>query len=234
MQTHRAEDRYISYLRLAGKRQEGEKSSVDAQRAAIYGYLKDGYWKVQREFVEIENGRRPPRPRLQEAVELCRSTGSTLLIARLARLSRDAAFLQLLHQAGIRFVAVDLPEANESTVGIMALVAAAEQRAASRRIRTALAAAKERGVRLGNPGNLTRVAAQEGRARGLKVRREKADDFAARHITRIRELLGAGNSLRAIARTLNDEGVLTARGKKGAWTARSVKNIIERQGKQGT
>lgn len=234
MQTDRAEDRFISYLRLAGKRGDLAESAVDVQRAVIYGYLKESYWKVQREFVEIESGRRPPRPRLHEALELCRKSGCTLLIARLGRLSREAGFLQLLHQAGVRFVAVDMPEANETNVGVMALVAAAEQRAASRRIRAALAAAKERGVRLGNPGNLTSEAAQEGRARGLKVRRARADDFAARHITRIRELLGAGHSLRAIARTLNEEGVVTARGKTGAWTARTVKNIIERQEQRGT
>jgi DNA invertase Pin-like site-specific DNA recombinase len=49
------------------------------------------------------------------------------------------------------FAAVDLPEANDLTVGIMALVAQAEREAISRRTKEARAVARSRGVKLGNP-----------------------------------------------------------------------------------
>ena len=51
----------------------------------------------------------------------------------------------------MKFAAVDLPEANDLTVGIMALVAQAEREATSKRTKEALAVARSRGVRLGNP-----------------------------------------------------------------------------------
>ena len=65
-------------------------------------------------------------------------------------MSRNAVFLLTLRDSGVRFLAVDMPEANDLTVGIMALVAQQERAAISRRTKEALAAAKARGVELGN------------------------------------------------------------------------------------
>ena len=74
-------------------------------------------------FTEVESGRNPDRPELGKALHLAKVTGATLVIAKLDRLSRNAAFLLTLRDSGVRFAAVDLPEANDLTVGIMALVA---------------------------------------------------------------------------------------------------------------
>ena len=102
-------------------------------------------------FTEVESGRNPDRPELGKALHLAKVTGATLVIAKLDRLSRNAAFLLTLRDSGVSFAAVDLPEANDLTVGIMALVAQAEREAISRRTKEALAVARSRGVRLGNP-----------------------------------------------------------------------------------
>lgn len=181
-----------------------------------------------REFVEVESGKNSDRPKLHEALQLCRATGATLLIAKLDRLSRDAHFLLGLQKAGVKFVAVDMPTANELTVGIMALVAQEERKAISKRTKEALAAAKARGVKLGNPRNLTREAAEKGRKAGVDAIKKKANRFATEIHSRILHLYAEGLSLNGIARSLNEEGILTARGKSKAWTARAVKNVIER------
>ena len=91
--------------------------------------------------------RRPPE--LARALDACRRYGAKLIISRLDRLSRGPVFLLSLRDAGIDFVAVDMPNANRMTVGVMALVAEQEREATSTRTKAALAAAKARGVKLG-------------------------------------------------------------------------------------
>ena len=104
-----AEGRFVSYLRVSTAGQGKSGLGLDAQRSAVAGYLNGGTWKLLAEVVEIESGKRNDRPKLAEAMALCRLHGATLLVAKLDRLSRDAAFLMNLQAAGVRFVAADLP-----------------------------------------------------------------------------------------------------------------------------
>ncbi len=148
------------------------------------------------------------------------------MIAKLDRLSRNAAFLLTLRDSGVRFVAVDLPEANDLTVGIMALVAQQEREAISRRTKEALAVARARGVKLGNPNGAAalRRAGKGGVAPWEAVSRNAgthAADLAA-VIDDIRA--GGATSLRAIAAELEARGMLTRRG--GRWQVSNVRNLL--------
>jgi DNA invertase Pin-like site-specific DNA recombinase len=82
---------------------------------------------------EVESGKLADQPEHTQALHIAKVTGATLLIAKLVRLSRNAAFLLTLRDSGGHFVAADMPEANDLTVGIMALVAEQEREAISRR-----------------------------------------------------------------------------------------------------
>jgi hypothetical protein len=116
------------------------------------------------------------------ALDACRRYGAKLIISRLDRLSRDPVFLLSLRDAGIDFVAVDMPNANRMTVGIMALVAEQEREAISTRTKAALAAARARGVKLGTPkperSNFKDpMLAGVAGLKGGEVRAEQAKEF---------------------------------------------------------
>ena len=141
------------------------------------------------------------------------------------RLSRDAHFLLGLQKAGVRFVAADMPEANELVVGIMAVVAQAERKMISTRTKAALAAAKARGVRLGKPENLKHQ--DEGRLQGRARRSVIAAGRAADLRPIITDVRASGaSSLREIAAGLNQRGIPAARG--GPWSPVQVRRVLER------
>jgi DNA invertase Pin-like site-specific DNA recombinase len=224
-----ANGRFVSYLRVSTDRQGKSGLGLEAQRAAVLDFLNGGNWNLVAEVVEVESGKRADRPKLAEALRLCRLHNATLVIAKLDRLSRDAHFLLGLDKAGVDFVAADMPQANRLTVGIMAMVADEERRMISARTKAALAAAKARGTKLGGDrGNLAGVAA-EGRAKSAVIRGAKAAARADDLAPVIADLRAAGLvSLRQIAAGLNDRGFATPRG--GRWAAEQVKALLTRMG----
>ena len=199
--------KFVSYLRVSTKRQGESGLGLEAQRKAVSDLLNGGNWQLVEEQVEVESGKHDHnRPALRKALEACKVYGATLVIAKLDRLSRNAHFLTGLHEAGVKFVATDMPEANEMVVTIMAAVAQAERRMISERTKAALQAAKARGVQLATP---------ETRAKGSATNAEQAQAFAERLRPVLTEL--DGMSLRAVARELERRGIATVRG--GKWTA---------------
>ena len=99
----------------------------------------------------MESGRKSDRTGLAAALAMCRAKRATLLIAKLDRLARSVAFISNLMEGGVDFVAADMPSVNRLTVHVLAAVAEYEREMISQRTKAALAAAKVRGTRLGNP-----------------------------------------------------------------------------------
>jgi DNA invertase Pin-like site-specific DNA recombinase len=169
--------------------------------------------KLLGEFVEVESGRKDDRPQLAAALALCRQRRGVLVIAKLDRLARSVAFISNLMASGVEFVAADMPEANRLTVHILAAVAEHERAMIAQRTKAALAAAKARGTRLGNPR--PDMAAARAVAQGNAAR------FRAAIRPQIRALQAEGLSFRGIAAELNARGLSAPRG--GIWHAASVR-----------
>jgi DNA invertase Pin-like site-specific DNA recombinase len=209
-------------------RQGASGLGLEAQRKVIEDFAASRGSEVLARFTEVESGRKADRPELLKSLHLAKVTGATLVIAKLDRLSRNAAFLLALRDSGARFVAVDMPEANDLTVGIMALVAQAEREAISRRTKEALAVAKARGVKLGNPNGAAslRRAGKGGTALRAAVSANAAA-FAADLAPVLADIQATGHTtLRVIAAELTARGIQTRRG--GAWAVGNVKGLLDK------
>jgi DNA invertase Pin-like site-specific DNA recombinase len=229
-----ATGKFVVYLRVSTQRQGRSGLGLEAQRAAIDAYLNGGNWQIVAEYTEVESGKSNDRPKLAEAFKACRLYGARLLIAKLDRLSRDAAFLMGLERAGIQFVAADMPEANEMTIGIMAVVAQGERKMISARTKAALEAAKVRGTRLGgfrrdaDGKPLSKAPTAAHAALSVAKRQARAAERAVAIEPIIQELREAGIiSLGGIADALTARGIPTSRGLP-TWRAEQVARLLER------
>jgi DNA invertase Pin-like site-specific DNA recombinase len=234
--------RTINYYRVSTTKQGRSGLGEAAQRAAVEAFCASRGCEPLYEYVEVESGKKNDRPELAKALHHAKVTGATLVIAKLDRLSRNVAFLAALQDAGTKFVAADMPEANELTLHIMAAMAQAERKAISKRTKEALAAAKARaeaegigykadgtpwknGSRLGNPMGAKAFGTYKGNGAAVEAIKAKAKAFAADVMPIIEAVRAEGHqSLRAIAAELNSRGIVTARG--GKWAAQSVSDVI--------
>lgn len=201
---------YIAYYRVSTVRQGVSGLGLDAQRSATAQFVMSSGGNLQKEYTEVESGKIKNRPKLDSAINECRRTGATLLIAKLDRLARNVAFIANLLERGVKFVAVDMPNADRFMLHVYAAMAEEEGRRISERTKSALASAKARGVELGCNG---KVLAQRNK--------HDARMFALGIESTLRWLIeGEGASFKLAAERMNNLGISTPRG--GRWYATSV------------
>lgn len=207
---------YVAYYRVSTQKQGQSGLGLEGQQAAVSAFCKP-----VESFTEVETGtNKRQRPELQRAIAACKRLNATLVIAKLDRLARNVHFISGLMESGIEFVACDNPNANRLTVHILAAVAEDEARRISERTKAALAAYKARGGRLGNPRNLTTLAARKGTAANVAA----AEKYNAEVLPIARKLRDSGRTLTEIAETLTGRGLLTRHGK--AWSATAVSRLL--------
>jgi hypothetical protein len=234
--------RTINYYRVSTAKQGRSGLGEAAQRAAVEAFCASRGWEKLEEYKEQESGKRNDRPELTKALHHAKVSGATLVIAKLDRLSRNVAFLAQLQEAGVDFVAADMPDANELTIHIMAAMAQAERKAISKRTKEALAAAKVRaaangqgfkadgtpwknGAKLGNPMGAKAFGSYRGNGAAVAAIKAKASTFSADVMPIINAIKADGHgSLRAIAKELNERGIITARG--GKWGPQAVSDLL--------
>lgn len=214
----------VAYLRVSTARQGASGLGMEAQRAAVQGFAAAGSHTIVAELVEVESGSKADRPQLAAALAMCRLHRATLVIAKLDRLARNVAFIANLMDGGVEFVACDMPHANRLTLHLLAAIAEHEREMISQRTKAALAAAKARGIKLGNPQGATHLkigaraaALKSAERRAIKAR---AHDHAIASV--LSEITGAKSiGVTRLARELNERQIPAPTG--GRWSNSQVR-----------
>ncbi len=207
---------FVAYYRVSTDRQGASGLGLEAQRSAVLRHIESG--QLITEYTEVESGKQHTnRPQLLAALQECRRKKATLVIAKLDRLGRNVAFISALMDSAADFVCCDNPHANRLMLHMLAAFAEHEREQISQRTKAALAAAKARGVKLGNPRPLEALHL----ARAVHIARRPAPEV----LNIMQSLQGQGMSYRAIARELNRLNIKTGRGSQ--WYDVTVKAAIQ-------
>jgi DNA invertase Pin-like site-specific DNA recombinase len=216
--------KYIGYYRVSTDKQGLDGNGMTAQREIVRRFVDGQKGTLEREFSEVESGRKTDdeRPQLAAALDYAKKAKATLVIAKLDRLARNAEFLLRLQNSNADFLCCDCPNADRFTVGILALVAQRERELISERTRLGMSAAKSKGVKLGTPNPQKSIAAMVTANKSGKM------EFAAKVAPVIEEIKAAGVlTLRGICECLNRRGISTRNGKN--WYPATVRNILKTQ-----
>lgn len=202
-----------AYLRVSTQKQGISGLGLEAQRKAIEHLLGGQPYE---EFIEVESGKKSKRPQLEAAIAYCRKHKTKLVIAKLDRLARNVHFISGLMETGIDFIAADMPNADRFMLHVYAAMAEEEGRRISERTKAALAAAKDRGVKLGKNG---KILAKQNRVDAIEFAKRIEKQFPKLDIT-------LDMDLQTIACILNDAEIKTRNG--GIWYKSTVARLLKR------
>jgi DNA invertase Pin-like site-specific DNA recombinase len=212
--------KFVAYYRVSTDKQGLNGNGIEAQKQSVARYLASLDCELLGSYEEVESGANNKRPQLAAAIQIAKSKKAILVIAKLDRLTRNAAFLLQLQDSGVDFVACDMPNADKLSVGIIALLAQRERQLISERTKAGLAVAKQRGVVLGNPNP------EKSLKKAVETNIKRKQEFAAAALKSIHEIQSTGvKTLARIADCLNKRGEKTPRG--GTWTATAVKRVLD-------
>lgn len=237
--------KYVAYYRVSTKKQYKSGLGLEAQQQAVHALAARTGATIIAEYIEVETGKSAKRPKLLEAIRHAKLTNSTLIVAKLDRLARNAHFTRTLRDSRQKFVCCDNPDANDLTIDLLAVIAEHEAKAIATRTREALAVVKQRGKLLGSArlghwdgatkadSNVTRVSRREaGTIKGLPLAVAEYSRIARDHysdviVPKIKAWREEGKRLDDIAALLNADGFTTRRDHK-PFTKAIIWRLIDR------
>jgi DNA invertase Pin-like site-specific DNA recombinase len=218
----------VAYYRVSTQQQGKSGLGVEAQVAAVMRFCETHDLHCEDQYIEVETGKGcdalDRRPQLGIALAMAKKLKCPVIVAKLDRLSRDVAFIAGLMAQKVAFIVAELgPDVDPFMLHIYAAVAEKERSMISDRTKSALAAAKARGVQLGSKQPAI------GAAKGGAARAQMQREFDEKVLVVLRDIPDYDDvPFAKLARILNDQRVIAFRG--GDWTATSVRNVMLRGG----
>ena len=208
--------KWVCYYRCSTQEQGRSGLGLEAQRTTVAGFIANKPGEVIAELTEIESGRKANRPKLMEALEICRKRKAHLVIAKLDRLARSVRVISTLMDSGVPFSAADMPNANRFMIHVYSAVAEEEARLIGERTKQALRAARARGVDIGATGRV--LAARH---------KQEATERAEHYRDLVAQLRFSGvATVRGFRDALNEQGVASPGG--GRWHVRNTFLLLKR------
>lgn len=161
-------NKYVAYYRCSTTKQGLSQLGIEAQKRAVAETTKNCNDCIIAEFEEHESGGKNDRPKLKAALKICGDTGATLVIAKLDRLSRNAAFILTLIEKSktakkpFKILFCDNPNIDETMLGMLAIFAQHERKIMSERQKATYESKRLRGAKIGNTESLTLEVRQKG------------------------------------------------------------------------
>jgi DNA invertase Pin-like site-specific DNA recombinase len=160
----------ISYIRVSTKQQGRSGLGLEAQQSAIGSFAQTEGLTIVESHQDIESGADDSRPGLIAALARARLLRCPILVSKLDRLSRDAHFILSLMSEKVEIIVTELGRQSDPFIlHLFAVLAEKERKLISDRTKAALAAAKARGVKLGNPRLKPGKGSVEGIAKARAV-----------------------------------------------------------------
>jgi DNA invertase Pin-like site-specific DNA recombinase len=229
---------------------------LEGQDLAIQAYIASSGCTLIGQYLEVESGTHDElesRPELLRAIAHAKRAKAILVIAKLDRLVRSTAAMEALRRSKVKFVACDMPTANEFTIDIHVAVAKDHARQISEKTKAGLAAYKaggrvskrimalypngvpqavvkatagKLGASLPQCRNLTDQARQKGAKAAGEASSRLADEAYYDLVPLILEKKAEGKSEQAIADELTAAGYTTRRHKP--WNRIQVRRVLAR------
>ena len=207
--------RYVAYIRVSTDKQEESGLGLEAQQSMIKTYVQPEGRHCLSVHQEVASGKQDDRPILAQAIQEAKQQKAVLLVAKLDRLSRDAAFLFNIRKRGIQIETCEAGEMDTLMLGILGTIAQNERELISKRTTDALQALKARGTVLGSPLLRTTEGKLLLQAKAREAKRAKATERNARAVRFVRDYLVERKgdiSLSVLCRRMKREGYTAPRG----------------------
>lgn len=222
---------YVVYFR-SWSRQSYSRVELTTQEAEVARFVTHEGGRIIAEYTDKEKKKRGHRPELAKAIDHAVRTEATLVIPCMARLARNVPVTRMLLESHVDFVCLDNPDINRRSIHVIANMAEEETRKISDRAKSALAAAKARGVKLGSAdprlwkGREHLRGTKKAIAAAAKKKHEATRNKYAFLMPEIKARRERGETLPEIMDWLNEQGRTTTAGKPFTQTA--VWRLIDR------